>query len=237
VAAVRADRGLADYRLLWAPQLAMLEEALAERLLAYASGGGHLVLGPRAGFFDGHGALLAARPPGRRLAEALGAHSEEYYSLADPVPVAGDVAAGAASVWAERLRADAPDAQVLLRYGPGHAWLADQPALVTRPVGRGRISYVGAWLDAAALGGVAEWACRAAGVDLPWGRLPEGVEVSCRAGADRRVHVLCNHGDADRAVELPVAGTCALTGRRIEGTLVLAAGEVAAIVEDLARPA
>lgn len=233
VAAIRADRGLTDYGLVLAPQLVMLDDRLAERMLEYVSRGGHLLLGPRAGLQDDHGALLPSRPPGRRLAGALGAHSEEYYSLAEPLPVAGDAAAGTASVWAEWLEVDGPETEVLLRYGQGHGWLAGKPALVSRRVGRGRLSYLGAWLDRQALAGVAEWACCAAGIELPWGRLPDRVEVSCRTGPNWRVHVVCNHSDVACELALPLRGACALTGRSIEGCLALPAGEVAVIVEGL----
>ena len=36
-------------------------------------------------------------------------------------------------------------------YGKSNGWLDDQPAVITPPVGKGRITYVGAWLDPATL--------------------------------------------------------------------------------------
>jgi beta-galactosidase len=231
---VRADMGLEGHAVVFAPQLMVLDPALEQALAGYVEGGGHLVLGPRAGFVDVHGALLPSRAPGATLAALLGGHSEEYYSLPGAIPVAGTSwpdLAGAASIWAEWLEQDAADAEVVMRYGRGHGWLEHKAALITRRTGKGRISYLGAWLDRAGMAGVAEWACRAAGVDLPWGRLPEGVEVSCRTGPNRRVHVVCNHGQAAREVPLPFRGRCALTGRPIEGRLALPAGGVAVLVE------
>jgi beta-galactosidase len=231
VDAVRADQGLDGYDLVWAPQMAMLDEPLARRCLDYAAGGGCLLLGPRAGLFDGDGALLPARPPGPRLAAALGAHVEEYYSLDAPVPVAGDAATGAASTWAEWIEPDAGDVEVALRYGRGHAWLDGRAALASRRVGRGRIGYLGAWLDPAAMVGVAEWACRAAGVPMPWGRLPDGVEVSCRVGEGRRLHVICNHAAEPRELPAPFRGVCLLTGESVSDRLVIPANEVRVLRE------
>src|SRR5215468_2241407 len=37
--------------------------------------------------------------------------------------------------------------EVLLRYGRSNGWLDGQPAVVSRPFGRGRITYIGAVLD------------------------------------------------------------------------------------------
>ena len=45
----------------------------------------------------------------------------------------------------------ASDARVLARYVDKDGWLDGKPAIVTRKVGRGSITYVGAWLDPAAM--------------------------------------------------------------------------------------
>ena len=118
-----------------------------------------------------------------------------------------------------------------MRYGKGHAWLERKAALLTRRVGKGRISYLGAWLDRAGMTNVAQWACHAAGVPVPWGRLPDGIEVSCRESADRRVHVIGNHGTAADSLDLPFNGVCAMTGTPQEGSISLPVNEVTAIVE------
>jgi beta-galactosidase len=229
---VRADQGLEGYAVVFAPQMTILDAELEQSLVDYVEQGGHLVMGPRAGFLDTHGALLQSRPPGARLAALLGGHSEEHYSLGDAVQVTGPSGmGGAASVWGEWLERDAPDVEVVLRYGRGHAWLERKAALLTRSARKGRISYLGAWLDRTGMLSVAEWACRAAGVAMPWGRLPEGIEVSCREGAGRRVHVICNHAATAYSIDLPFKGVCAISGTPQEGTISLAGNEVVAIVE------
>jgi beta-galactosidase len=230
---IRADQGVKDYAVVFAPQMMMLDPDLEQVLAEYVEGGGHLVLGPRAGFVDAHGALLESRAPGARLMALLGGHSEEYYSLGSAIPVVGSSTGpdGAASIWAEWLERDAQDTEVVMRYGKGHAWSERKAALLTRQVGKGRISYLGAWLDRAGMTNVAEWACRAAGVAMPWGRLPDGIEVSCRESADRRVHVICNHGTAAYSLDLPFNGVCAITGTPQEGSISLPINEVTVIVE------
>jgi hypothetical protein len=94
------------------------------------------------------------------------------------------------------------------------------------------LSYLGACLDADGLLNVAEWACRVAGVSLPWGRLPEGIEVSCREGEGRRVYVLINHGATERRLQLPFDGVCALAGEPVAGELVLPGHEVRVLIEE-----
>jgi beta-galactosidase len=232
VEVLRADQGLDGYGLVFAPQMIMLDPALEELLAAYVRGGGHLVLGPRSGFVNTDGALLPSRAPGAKLAALAGGHSVEHYSLPAPVPIEG-IPQGQALIWAEWLDADSADTQVVLRYGPGHAWLAGKAALLTRQVGKGRISLLGAWLDMPGMVNLAEWACRQAGVPMPWGRLPEGIEVSCRQATDRRVHVICNHGAREQSVRLPFAATCALTGKPLDGHVAIAGNDVLVAVEPI----
>lgn len=230
VDAIRADMGLSGYRLVVAPQMAMLDAALAASCRAYVEAGGHLLLGPRTGIYDEHGALLPSRPPGTLLCDLIGACSEEYFSLAGPIPVEGKIAKGSASVWAERLRVDDAAVEVLLRYGAGHGWLTDQPALVSRPVGAGRISLLGACLDRAALLDVMEWACRVSHVIMPWGRLPDGLEISRRTNADRSVWVVINHGPESRQLPLPPGDIRAVDGKALTGALTIAGNDVTMLV-------
>jgi beta-galactosidase len=200
---VQPDDGLGRYRLVVAPHMHLLTADTVGNLVSFVRGGGHLLLGPRSGFKDEHNALLPSSQPGNELAALLGAHVAEYYVLTEPVPVAGYFDAGTASIWAEYLTPTAGDLDVLLRYGEANGWLDGQPALVSRPVGGGRISYLGAWLDAGLMRRVMDWALTCSGVA---GRaLPEGLEVSRRAGKGREVLVVVNH--------LPEPCTLALDGR------------------------
>jgi beta-galactosidase len=137
---------LGRYRLVVAPALNVLTAQAAANLIAYVKGGGHLVLGDRSGMKDGDNRLQPQRQPGP-LAELLGARVAQWYALDQAVPVAGSWGHGTAALWAERLEVTAPDTQVTLRYGPGNGWLEGQAAAVTRHLGRGSITYVGANLD------------------------------------------------------------------------------------------
>ena len=145
---VVADTAPLDrYKLVVAPGLNLLTPAAVANLQAYVRGGGHLVLGPRSAMKDEDNSLFPERQPGA-LEDMLGARVEQYYALEGTVPLNGPwtsgSAAGESSLWAEQLGSVTPGADILLPYGDSNGWLANQPAAVSRKVGTGRISYVGA---------------------------------------------------------------------------------------------
>jgi beta-galactosidase len=193
---------LDGYRLVVAPDLNVLPEDMAQHLLEYVRGGGHLVLGPRAGMKDLFNALLPQRQPGY-LADALGGRVEQYYALEKDVPVSGAWGSGEASVWAEQLKASATDAEVLLRYGASNGWLDGQPAVLTRKYGKGSVTYIGAVLDDTLMAAAARWMVQKSGVTAAFGAVPEGVDVSVRGNAKEKIFVLINFGQTAQHVALP----------------------------------
>ena len=143
---------LSGYKLVVAPALNLLTPEAAKNLEDYVRGGGHLVLGQRSAMKDQDNSLFTQRQPGP-LAELLGARVEQWYALETTVPIEGDWGSGVDKVWAEQLGVKSPDTQVLMRYGKSNGWLDDQPAAVTRKVGKGRITYIGVALDGAVMKG------------------------------------------------------------------------------------
>ncbi len=220
---------LEGFRLVIAPHLHLLDDALTAHLLAYVQGGGHLVLGPRSGFKDPNNALLPSRQPGP-LAEPLGAHVEEYYALEGPVGVYGAWGTGEASIWAEWLLADAPDVDVLFSYRPSNGWLDGQPAMVTRPVGLGRLTYLGAWLDAPLMRKVTHWLTTTSRVVPALTDLPDGVELCQRAGAGTEVFLLINHNAHPVQIGLPRPLRDVLTGNAHRQWINLPPRECAVLV-------
>jgi beta-galactosidase len=199
---VSAYAPLDGYKLVVAPSLNVLPKDMADHLLEYVRMGGHLVLGPRSGMKDEFNGLLPQRQPGY-LVEPLGARVEQYYALEKDFPVSGSLGSGVASVWAEQLKANAPDVEVLLKYGKSNGWLDDQPAVVTRAYGKGRITYIGAVLDDKLTAAAAEWMVQKSGVKPIFGPVPDGVEVSRRMGGGKQVFLLINYAPESRTVTLP----------------------------------
>ncbi|WP_241215313.1 beta-galactosidase [Sphingomonas koreensis] len=216
---------LSGYKLVVAPSLNVISETTAKRLTDYVRGGGHLILGPRSGMKDSYNALETQRQPGP-LAELLGGRVEQFYALDEAVDVGG----GKATIWAEQLSTSAPDAQVLLRYGKANGWLDGKPAVISRAVGKGRITYVGALVDDAVMKTLIDGALRDAKVarDFP---VPAAVELMTREGQGRRIVILINHGRTVQTVTLPEAMTDILAGGSkssvtlpVEGVAVLQRG-------------
>lgn len=207
---------LDSYKLVVAPDLNMIPDDLGKHLLDYAVHGGHLVLGPRSGMKDAYNALDIRRQPGPLVAP-LGGRVEQYYALDQEVPLSGSWGEGRASLWAEQLSKKAADTQVLLRYGKSNGWLDEQPAVITRKVGRGRITYIGAVMDPKLMKAAAKWMIADSEVkpvlEPVLGPAPDGVEVCRRIGNGHQIFFLLNHNKDAVTVPLPHAMKSILTGK------------------------
>jgi len=220
---------LSDYRLVIAPHLNILDAETAQHLLDYVQSGGHLVLGVRSGVKDSFNALLPSRQPGA-LAEIFGVHVEEYYGLAEPIPVSGVWGVGTAHIWAEQLQIDAPDVQTLLCYGKSNGWLDGQPAVTTRAVGSGRVTYIGAWLDDGLMRRITTLLLGLS--HLTWTSLPDGIELCQRRRADgRTVSMFINHTTTMQTVALSAVYQDLLAQEHHDGELKLDAYGVAVIAQ------
>lgn len=227
---------LDQYKLLVAPSLNVIDEKLAAKLIAYVKQGGHLLLGPRSGMKDEYNSVNPQRQPGP-LVDALGGRVEQYYALDAPVSVAADpktdcafafetrtpAAAcadgsghgpsfrGKATIWGEMLSTQSPETTVRLRYGSGNGWLEGKPAMISRRLGQGRISYLGTLPDAPSMDWLLERTAYDAGLpskyvvpgfanDMPAPADP--VEVSIRGTVQKEVAIVINHGSHEANAQL-----------------------------------
>jgi beta-galactosidase len=208
---VNPSVSLTQYKLVVAPGLNVLSEAEGKNLIAYVEQGGNLVLGQRTGMKDIDNALQINRQPGP-LVPMLGGRVEQYYALTAPVPVTGSWGAGSSKEWAELLSAKDSDTKVLMRYGSSNGWLDGQPAAITRKVGKGSITYIGAWLDESTMKNAAKWMTDTAGVTAKLGPVPDGVEVYPREGDHGKVYILVNFSKEAQTIALPATMTDVLNG-------------------------
>lgn len=217
-----AEAPLDGYKVVVAPSLNVIPDAMAKRLEAYVRGGGHLILGPRSGMKDEYNRLDPVRQPGP-LAGLLGGQVEQFYALDESVEVGG----GKASIWAEQLSTSAPDTEVVLRYGKANGWLDGKPAVISRRIGKGRITYVGALVDDGVMKTLIDGELADAGVERAFA-VPVDVELMTREGGGRHVVVLVNHSREAREVTLPGAMTDVLAGGKV--SKVTLAGEGVAVL-------
>lgn len=193
---------LDGYKLVIAPALNVLPQSLADHLLAYVKQGGHLVLGPRSGMQNAYDALNPQQQPGP-LVPALGGYVTQFYSLDTNVPLSGIEGSGTANIWAETLKATSPDTKVLMRYGKSNGWLDGQPAMLERQVGKGTITYLGAWVGPNLMSRLTAHWLQMAGIHPIVPNTPKGVEVCERTGHGKTVLILINHNTTPEQVTLP----------------------------------
>jgi beta-galactosidase len=217
---ISPDAPLDGYKIVFAPALNVLPDATAKHLRDYVMQGGTLVLGPRSGMKDVDDALQISRQPGP-LADLLGGRVEQFYALDQAAPVSGELGSGKAITWAEVLSTKAPDASVVLRYGKYDGWLDDQPAAITRPAGKGRITYIGAWLEESLTKDLFSSFVHQAGATAPIVAVPAGVEVTERSGQSSSYIFLLNHKDSQQQVSLPHSMIDILSGNSSQ-TITLA---------------
>jgi beta-galactosidase len=208
---IPATAPLAQYKLVVAPGLNVLSDAATKNLSDYVKQGGHLVLGQRSGMKDDDNALLPQRQPGP-LADLLSGRVEQYYALLSPVLAEGQFGSVQARLWAELLSTKDSKTEVLETYEKSNGWLDSQPAAITRQVGKGRITYIGAWFDDPGMNAAAKWMTEISGVKPALGPVPEGIEVYPRTGDHGTVFILVNFTKAEQSVLLPTAMTDVLEG-------------------------
>ena len=207
---IEATAPLNGYKLIVAPSLNVISQSLADHLLAYVRNGGHLILGPRSGMKNEYNSLNTQRQPGP-LVEALGGRVEQFYALDSPIPL-GD---GTADIWAEQLSATAPDTKTVLRYGKINDWLNNQPAMITRAVGKGSVTYLGTIPDPTLLQSLLQTAAPEANIKRVFGPIPADVEVCRRISATHTVYILINHGKTMQNVMLPKSMRELLTNKAL----------------------
>ncbi|HVI98982.1 MAG TPA: beta-galactosidase, partial [Sphingomonas sp.] len=217
VAVVSPQADLSRFPLVVAPALNVMTEDEADRLAAYVRAGGHLVLGPRSGMKDDANALWPQRQPGP-LEPLLGAEVEQFYALDEPVGLTGEFGTGKASIWAEWLAPQAKDVRVRARYSDPGGWLDGKPAIVTRKVGKGSITYIGAWLDPELLAATAKALLADSGVAPIVPNAAPDLEIGERAGDGKRVLIAINHGDVAHPIALPEGATL-ITGALEDGRI------------------
>ena len=192
-----------ELAVLMVPGLLVADDALLDWLRAYASAGGHLVLGPRTGYGDGEGRARVDVKPGR-LAEAAGVRYQEMSNLTAPLTVVAasdgiDLSGGAAGRdWVDGLIGEG--AKVLAGYH--HPHFGRFPAVVTTDHGQGRITTVGTLPNAELAADLIGWLVPTQ--EHPWIGRPSSTTVhSATNAAGDRIHVVHNWAWEPATVTLP----------------------------------
>jgi len=227
-----ADSNLKGYKLVIAPALLILNDQRVAQLRSFVENGGYLVLTLRSGMKDGYNALLPSRQPGA-LVELSGVEVEEYYALMTPVPLAGDGWKGTSSIWAERLRIrDVEGTQVLATYGESNGWLDGQPAITSRQIGKGTVTFIGAYLDDVNQKSLLQQITRETAIQ-PVLKTPAGVEACRRVNSKLGdIIILINYNRSRQRIQLPWPAREHLQGLAVGDELTLEPYGVAVVTRD-----
>jgi beta-galactosidase len=210
-----------DHPVLVVPGLYLADDDLLDRLVAYAAGGGHLVVGPRTGYADHEGRARTATMPAR-LAAAAGIKYDEFSNLSTDVPVRGLGDDAAATRWVDGLQVDGAD--VLASYD--HPHFGRWPAITTRAHGEGRITYVGTVPNGPLAAALFRW-IKPNGNDLP-----ASVTVTSATAADgRRLRFVHNWSWDSVSVDLPSPLHDVLADAAVDDKLDLGPWDVRILVE------
>ena len=217
---VPPDADFSHYKLVIAPALYVLPEALAERLKAFTEAGGVLVTTLRSGVKDETNAVVDLPLPGL-LAELCGVTIQDYDSLpegagqgltfTDGITPVGDAQA---DIWCDVLIPQR--AEVVARYTANY--YQGEAAVTRNGVGQGHAVYVGTAGNRALYETLAPWLLELADVSAPLQKY-EGLELTERTAGDTRFHFFLNHsGEAKR---ICVRGHDLLSDSPIEGEATL----------------
>jgi beta-galactosidase len=212
----------AEHPVLVAPGFYIAADAELDWLLRYARAGGHLVLGIRSAYADPEARPRREVQPAR-FAEHAGVEYAEFTSVFAPVPVTGtpEFEPGpdaAALSWIDDL--SSTGASVLATYT--HPSFGTIPAMTTKPLEAGRISYLGTLPNPAFATALARWLTpepHSAG----WTSNPPGrVTVQSGVTANGRVRFIFNWSGDPVETAVPVAVRDLVTGEEHSAGSVLA---------------
>jgi beta-galactosidase len=201
---------LTPYKLVIAPRLYCVDDAVAANLRRYVEGGGVLCLTPCSGVVDEYNKAFETRAPGP-LADLAGVEIEERGALPEPIALRRHTGLPEDAVGYGRLIAEEvhpASAQVLATFDEG--WRRDLPAVTVNRFGRGQVVYIATGLGEADLAGFMAWLCDLAGV-TGLCETPEGVRAYERRGGGIRLRLLLNSSDEEQAAKLEEGWTDALT--------------------------
>jgi beta-galactosidase len=201
---------LSSYRVVVAPALFVVDQRLADKLTAFVTNGGTLILTFRSGVKDEHNVFTNRTLPGA-FAELAGVAIHDYDpQLNEEQEVVGPGEVHfPARVWSDILEPNT--AEVVATYGKGY--YAGKAAVTENRAGKGWVYYIGT--ESASAIFYDRLIARAAQKNALAlnTKLPQGVEVAARQKAGTKILFLLNYTSDPQTVPLDQAYRNAMTGK------------------------
>jgi beta-galactosidase len=231
IAAPNAD--LSAYDLIVAPSLHLLNQADADNLMRYVSGGGILLVTQRTGVKDESNAVVNQRLPGL-LAKVCGVEVEEYDSLHTymhnsiklNLPELDCTEELTVGVLCDILRPTT--SSVVAHYTQDY--YAGRPAITCNQYDKGKAIYVGAMGNERLYNALAGWMMEITGIK-PCIAVPMGIELSERWQGDKRLIFLINHLTDPLDIMLDQRYTDQLSGKIMEGNITILPRDILILAE------
>ena len=191
---------LDGYKLVIAPMLYLIDDAIARKLKEYVGNGGRLVLTTRSGVKNMNNVCLHGRLP-NLLTDLAGVYVEEYDPVGKDTQIlkldSGE--ALSSSQWCDILVPTS--AETMATYAS--EYFAGTAAVTRNAYGRGVVHYVGTVLDEDSTRVLMRLIACDAGIDCDL-ELPDGVEVARRRASDRCITFVLNLSKQMKQVFIPI---------------------------------
>ena len=193
---------LSGYKLVFAPQLALMDNRLAARLRQFVAGGGTLVMSAHSAIKDQDNAFTMKTIP-IGLTNLFGASLDSFQTYQPPSATNNvirfdDGSVTPVDVFAETLHPTT--ARVIGRWD--RDYLKDSPAATERDFGKGKAVYYGSLFNLEAARHLVKHYANEAGLKPLMAGVPEQVEVTCRTKDQTDFYFLLNHGDSQAIVNV-----------------------------------
>jgi beta-galactosidase len=222
------DSRFDGYRVLILPHQKIVTRELADKLEEYVAAGGILMLGAQAGLKDVNCHIVGRTPPGL-LAKLAGVEVEEWTTLSSKETRTARIINGqqiTLFTFVERLRPTT--AASVARWLGGDSLLSDSPAVIVNKFGKGKVYYIGGYCPNAAIDLLIEHLIASADLSIPLSAAPE-VEIIHRAAGKTRYVIALNHSSSPQRISGLWAGRELLTGRAVQGDVILSGFDVAVV--------
>lgn len=212
---------LSRYKLVFAPQLALMDDQLAIRLQRFVEQGGTLILSAHSAIKDRDNAFtMAAIPSG--LTKLFGAELDSFQTYAPPSDTNNSVIfddgnAAPVKVFAEVLHPTT--ARVIAHWE--RDYLKDLPAVTEQQSGKGKAIYYGSLFNLDAARYLIKRYAGEMGLKPLLDSVPEQVEVTSRTKGSTEFYFLLNHGDSPATVNVGDGFDDVLSGNISTATVTL----------------